>query len=295
MTRIAIVVLTLMAVDAVASPAASAQGGTDIFVTPLSASGISVRVGEAKHITRRAGYDNQPAFTTNGKAVLYTSQRAGQTDIYRYDVDVDSSVQLTRTKESEYSATLLPDKSGFSVIRVEADSTQRLWAFRHDGTRPRLLLQAVKPVGYHAWANPRELILFVLGDPPTLQRARMNSSRVDTLAQNPGRSLHKVPGKNSVSFVHKKSPEEWWIRELDIESGRITDLVRTLPGSEDYAWTPTGILLMASGASLHSWNSRLPETGWSLVHTFKDKALRNIKRLAISADGARLALVSDEP
>jgi hypothetical protein len=178
---------------------------------------------------------------------------------------------------------------------VELDSTQRLWAFRHDGSRPRLLLPEVKPVGYHAWANSRELMLFVLGEPPTLQRARLNGSRVDTLLPNPGRSLHKVPGKNSVSFVHKKSADEWWIREIDIQSGAIRDLVRTLPGSEDYAWTPTGIILRASGAALHSWNSRAPETGWSLVHTFNDPTLRNIKRLAISADGKRLAMVSDEP
>lgn len=295
MSRIATALLTLAAVGSATPTGMEAQAGTDIFIAPLTPYGISVQVGEPKNITRRPGYDNQPAFTANGKALLYTSQRSGQTDIFRYDIAADSSVQLTRSKESEYSATLLPDKSGFSVVRVEADSTQRLWAFRHDGSRPRLLLRGVKPVGYHAWANPRELILFVLGEPPTLQRARMNSNRVDTLLQNPGRSLHQVPGRNSVSFVHKKSAEEWWIRELDIETGAITDLVRTLPGSEDYAWTPTGIVLMASGATLHSWNSSVPDTGWSVAHTFRDSALWNIKRLAISSDGSRIALVSDEP
>lgn len=280
---------------AFASTPARAQGGTEIYLASLAPWGASVKVGEPRNITRRAGYDNQPSFTADGNGVWYTSQREGQTDIYCYQVAADSSVRITRTTESEYSATLLPDGSGFSVIRVEADSTQRLWRFRHDGSQPRLVLQSIKPVGYHTWATPRELVLFVLGDPPTLQRVNVNTEKADTLVQNPGRSLHRIPGRNAVSFVHKKAADDWWIRQLDLSTGAITDLVRTLPGSEDYVWTPGGLVLMGRGATLYSWNSTTAGATWTEVETFAPAGMRSVKRLAVSPDGRWLALVSDEP
>ena len=290
--RVRTALLGVLLVGTVAR-SSTAQGGTDIFLSPLQTWGTSVRVGTPTNITRRPGYDNQPAFTRNGKAVLYTSQREGQTDIYRYDIADDSSTQLTATFESEYSATPTPKGGGFSVIRVERDSTQRLWRFAEDGASPRLVLENIKPVGYHAWANDRELVLFVLGNPPTLQRASTVSGRADTIVTNPGRSIHRVPKRNAVSFVHKVAEKEWWIKELDLSSGAVTNLIQTLPGSEDYAWTPSGIVLMASGNTLYSWNP-LAKTGWQEVARFQDPGLQSIKRLAVSPKGDRIALVSDE-
>jgi hypothetical protein len=286
------VVLVGVLVAAV-NPAAMAQGGTDIFVAPLQTWGTSVRIGTPVNITRRAGYDNQPAFTRDGKAVMYTSQREGQTDIYRYDIADDSSTQLTATFESEYSATPTPKGGGFSVIRVERDSTQRLWRFAEDGSSPRLVLENIKPVGYHAWANDRELVLFVLGNPATLQRASTVSGRADTIVTNPGRSIHRIPKRNAVSFVHKLSEKEWWIKQLDLSTGAVTNLIQTLPGSEDYAWTPSGMVIMASGNAVYCWNP-LAKTGWQKVALFQEPGLQSIKRLAVSPKGDRMALVSDE-
>jgi hypothetical protein len=285
--------LLVASLAAVVSPAARAQGGTDIFVAPLQTWGTSVRIGTPMNITRRPGYDNQPAFTRDGQTVLFTSQREGQTDIYRYDIATDSSTQLTNTFESEYSATPVPKGGGFSVIRVERDSTQRLWRFADDGTQPRLVLENIKPVGYHAWANDRELVLFVLGSPATLQRASTTTGRADTVVQNPGRSIHRVPGKNAVSFVHKISDKEWWIKQLDFPSGMITSLVQTLPGSEDYAWTPRGMIVMASGNTVFSWNS-LTKDGWREVARFQQPGLQSIRRIAVSPKGDRIAMVGDE-
>jgi hypothetical protein len=273
---------------------ASAQGGNEIFLAPLQTWGSSVRIGTPINITRRPGYDNQPAFTRDGRAVLFTSQREGQTDIYRYDIATDSSTPLTSTFESEYSATPAPDGGGFSVIRVERDSTQRLWRFADDGTQPRIVLEHIKPVGYHAWANDRELVLFVLGSPATLQRASTTTGRADTVVRNPGRSIHRIPGKNAVSFVHKVSDKEWWIKQLDFPSGTITSLVRALEGSEDYAWTPKGMIVMASGNTVYSWNS-LTKDGWREVARFQQPGLQAIRRIAVSPKGDRIAMVGDEP
>ncbi len=111
------------------------------------------KAGDARNLTDRPGYDNQPSFSPDGRWVLYSSARDGQTEIYRYDVAQHVTMPLTATAESEYSPQVMPDGLAFSVVRVEADSSQRLWAFSMNGRTAVPLLADTKPVGYHAWAD----------------------------------------------------------------------------------------------------------------------------------------------
>src|SRR6266478_1198199 len=109
-----------------------------------------LKFGEPKKVTDFAGYNNQPFFMPDGQSVLYTSIRNKQADIYRYDLRDEATTQVTNTPESEYSPTLMPDRKNISVVRVEADGkTQRLWKFPLDGGAPSLILENIKPVGYH--------------------------------------------------------------------------------------------------------------------------------------------------
>src|SRR6185436_5306783 len=100
-----------------ASLAAQAPPGTDIFVMSLDHKGAALILGPAVNITARPGYDNQPFFTLDGASIYYTSQRGGQTDIYRYDLAAATSSQVTRTTQNEYSPTITPGGKHFSVIR----------------------------------------------------------------------------------------------------------------------------------------------------------------------------------
>src|SRR5687768_10031520 len=153
---------------------------TEIFLAPLRLDAGWVRVGVPVNITNRLGYDNQPQFTRDGRAILYTAASGeGQSDIWRYDLGTKKSTQLTNTPESEYSPT--PVRDGFTVIRVERDSTQRLWHFDARGRNPAVLFPQIKPVGYHAWITPTQAALFVLGSPPALELAAGNGCP-DTVA-----------------------------------------------------------------------------------------------------------------
>src|ERR1051325_8994120 len=144
---------------------------TDIFLVELSGANGRMKLGTPRNITRRKGYDNQPTFLPDGKSLFYTSIREdNQADIYQYDITHGTTRQITATKESEYSPTLMPGGKSLSVIRVEADQTQRLWSFPLGGAEPALIFKAIKPVGYHLWVDGRRLILFVLGQPDTLDQ-----------------------------------------------------------------------------------------------------------------------------
>lgn len=263
---------------------AQAPPATDVWLVPLNA-GTPV-LAEAINLTDRDAYDNQPAFTRDGAAILYTSFRDGQTDIYRYDLATGTTTAVTRTPESEYSPTVMPGGAAFSVVRVEADGTQRLWAFALDGTGAHLLLPDVKPVGYHAWLDAGTVLLFVLGTPPTLQRARLATGRADTLVYGIGRSLKPVPG-GGVSFVFRTAPEQASVVRLT-EGGAFRAVAPTLPGREDHAWLPDGTLLMADGPVLHAWDG----AAWQPLADVSERGAGAVSRLAVSPDGRRLAFVA---
>jgi long-chain acyl-CoA synthetase len=286
-----------LALIAVSLAFAQAPPSTDIYLAELRARGPRDRaeIGAPVNATHRTGYDNQPFFTPDGRGFLYTAVNDGQADIWRYDIAAGRSVPVTTTPESEYSATPLPDGSGFSVVRVEADSTQRLWRFDWDGGHPSLLLAGVKPVGYHAWGDAQTLALFVLGQPATLQVADVRTGAATPVAKDIGRGVQRIPGVDppAISFVQKGAPPDsvWVVAQLDLPTRRIRTLVRTLPGVDQYAWTPGGVLLMAKGSKLYQWSpARSPD--WEEVADLSALGIESITRLAVSRRGDRLALVA---
>ena len=268
---------------------------TDIYVAELHVANRRVTIGTPVNVTARPGYDNQPFFVPDGRGFLYTSiHDDGQADIYRYDFERQASIQLTATPESEYSATPLPKGAGVSVVRVEADSTQRLWGV---GLLPhgssRVLLDSIKPVGYHAWGNDHTLVLFVLGSPPTLQIAdvRRPAARGEILARDIGRSLQRIPGREAVSFVQRDSVAGNWLAELDVRTRHVTKLVKAPEGAEYFVWTRDRIVLTASGTTVYQWDSR-SGGDWQRVADFATAGLSTVTRLAVSPQGDRIALVA---
>lgn len=261
----------------------------DVYLAPLSGAGADLRVGAFINVSDRAGYDNQPAFTPDGGALLYTAaDGAGQADIMRYDVEGRTATLLTQTfPESEYSATPIPDGSGFSAIRVEADSTQRLWRFDWDGSAVAPLLPDVAPAGYHAWSGMDRIALFVLGDPPTLQVASPGPGPGVVADSAIGRSLQPIPGSQEISYV-RLSGETGTVMALSPSTGDTRAIGPTLGGGQDHGWTPAGDLLMGNGGVIHRWNPG--EQDWSPVAM--EQAFEGvISRLAVSSDGTMLAFV----
>jgi hypothetical protein len=292
-----------------AAPAVQAPPDTEIYLAPMRVVNGAIEIGPAVDITNNPGYDNQPFFTPDSRSVLFTSVRgpAGttQTDIYRYDISPRTIARVTTTPESEYSATVTP-AGNLSVIRVELDEakTQRLWQFTIDGRDPRPVLENVKPVGYHAWSDSRTLALFVLGQPATglpatLQLAETGTGSSAVLASDIGRSIQRIPGPSSrISFVQRErsadpaTPPRLVIKELNPSTREISVLTPAVEGSReaDTAWTPDGTLLMVKDAVLYSW--KRGETGWKEVTTLERLSLTGVTRLAVSPNGALLALVA---
>jgi hypothetical protein len=307
--RAALVVLPVLL-----APLVQAPPDTEIYLAPLTSEHGQLTLGNPTNITSHPGYDNQPSFTPDGRDILFTSQRgvapaigdhpaALQTDIYRFNTATHAITRVTQTPESEYSPTPMLDGERISVVRVESDGMQRLWSIAPSGPKIQLdvLLPAVKPVGYHAWADAHTVALFILGvngGPATLQLADIRTGRARVVATDIGRSIQRMPGTGAgrhVSFVQRERMNDRTvlvIEDLDPATGAITPLTRAVEGSReaDAAWLPDGTLLMANDDVLYSW--RRGDTAWATVANLARLGLHGVTRLAASPRGDTLAMVA---
>jgi len=279
------------------TPTAAGAPSTDIWLGTLVREGGALSIPDLGRGTDRDGYDNQPSFLLDGSAVLHTAALdRRQTEIMRLaaasSAEPGASERLTTTEEaSEFSALQIPGQDAFSAIH-EIRGMQYLWRYDLSGEPLGPIFATAEPVGYHAWANEHVVAMFILGSPPTLQVGDAITGEIEVVAERPGRSIHRIPGTEEISFVRKASDEEWWIERFDPTAGTSTPITRTLPGREDYAWTPEGEILMGDDSRLFAWSEG---SDWTEIADFSDLGIEGITRLTVSPDGSRIAIVANRP
>jgi hypothetical protein len=181
-------------------------------------------------------------------------------------------------------------------VRVEADSTQRLWRFDMNGENPRLVLSDVDSVGYFAWIDKTHVAVFVLGNekrkqPHTLRVVDVKTQYETVIAHDIGRALHRRPGSNDLSFVVREPDGVY--RFFLLEPGRTSGqpMLRAVGSGQDAAWYGDKTLLMASDAIIYSARpDQDPE--WYQIEDFTSTDIGTITRMVVSPDRRRLAFVA---
>ena len=185
-----------------------ATPSSQIFLAIELANGIKV-----KPITTDKGYHNQPLVTDSG---IYFTQSVGQgdksqMDLFFYDYTTAQSENLTNSAVSEFSPTLYPHEEGLSSIVVEADGKQKLWFYPFDKSKaPKRIFDHIEPVGYHAWGNTQDLIMFILGEPHSLQYTDLTGHLPKVIAKDIGRSLSYNEKRGFYSFTYHDAGQHWF-------------------------------------------------------------------------------------
>ena len=212
--------------------------------------------------------------------------------------------QVTNTPEAEYSPTVTPDRRHISVIRVEADGTQRLWRF------------AIRRTGERAGAGAarhqaRRISRLGRATRARVVRARPAGSARDASggghADRPGSSrgdryrpsIQRIPG-GGISFVLARRVGRGPAAGSDHQRARpgtrqTRPLVRAPAGATeaDTAWTPDGLLLVPFEGQLFGWRARRGRD--ERRSPIWRRWAAGVTRLAISPKGDRIALVAQKP
>lgn len=272
-------------------PALAQVPETDIWLFSLEKKDKVYKAVKPLNITNRPGYDNQPAFTTDGKSILYVSIREdGQADIYRYDIKSGLRTNLTKSKVSEYSPTVLPDESGFSVVVVEADSAQRVWNMGFDGSFIRFASDITDSVGYHSWLNADTLLYYKLTEPHSLHALNLKTAKDVWICDNPSRAFRKIDGSSQFIYAIKNDRSlEFRIYKPATKESRVYASYPSL--SEDFIWHGQFGLVKAENADLLRFNERTGQ--WETLFSFAGAGIRKITRFAFDPKNKRLVIVNN--
>lgn len=275
---------------------ALAQEPTEIYVFDLSEDDSVIRLSNPINISSNPGYDNQPAFTEDGLAVMFSSERDGQTDIAQYNLAEGYRTWITNTPDSEYSPSPFPKKKKyFTCVRLNSDDSQYLYKYAYKKKPPEVMMPSLR-VGYYLWFDEKTLVTFVIGDIETLQVTNFKYDIKYPIAKNIGRSLQKIPAsaglKNQMSYLSLEhgSPEIYAVDPTKSEPVYITD---ALERSQDLIWTPSGSMIMGNDTGLFRYRSDFSKE-WLPVIIESDLPLKGFSRLAISPDGKKIAVVVRE-
>jgi len=273
------------------APLVAQLPGSDIWLAPLTVDDGAVRVGVGVNATRRPGYDNQPAFVSSG-SFLYVAGDSTGTDVWRRDAGSGAAVRVTRTPESEYSPTPMPDGGGFCTVRVEADSTQRLWCFDSDGGNPRLVMAGVDSVGYFEWIDAATVAVFVVGEPHTLRTVDVASQRETVRARDIGRFIRRVPGTRDLAFTMRSADDAYRFFRLPDGAAQPAWLIDAPAEGQDAVWI--GDVLLASGGGEIFAARPLSGGAWERVADVREWGAPTATRLAVNPDHTALAVVCGE-
>ncbi len=270
---------------------ACAQSNTEVFLMDLEVKDGNISFSSPLNISNNPGYDNQPSFY-NDNLILFASTRNGQTDIAKYNVrDKVISWVSNTTDGGEYSPLKIPNTKEISAIRLDTDGTQLLYRYNLDSGNPRTVVKGLK-VGYHVWHKPTVLVASVLVEDRmdlVVSNLKDNSNR--TFQQKVGRSLHKIPNTNLVSYISKEQ-DSWEIKSLNPVSGATKKIGTMLPQVEDMCWLINGSILSAKGSKLYKYTPG-KDSDWILVKDFKSNGIDNITRITTNAISSKIAIVAE--
>jgi hypothetical protein len=270
---------------------AVSQQSTEIYLMDVTKNADTIRLSAPLNISNNEGYDNQPSFFDN-ENILFSSTRNNQTDIALYNIGKGTKTWISNTTQgSEYSPLKIPEKEAVSAIRLDSNGIQRLYQYDLRTGISKELLKDLK-VGYHVWYNAHIIVCAVLiENRMDLVVANLKKGTTHTVQKNVGRSLHKIPDTNLISFISKEE-KTLEIKSLNPISGTIEKINTIWNGREDIAWLSQQTIL-ASTEKVIAQVSADYSGIWSFFHQFEPLEMYKMSRMAVSSDGEKLALVAE--
>ncbi|WP_211295559.1 nuclear transport factor 2 family protein [Polaribacter porphyrae] len=275
------------------SPTLIAQTNTEIHVFDIEKTEKGYHLVNGRNISNNKGYDSQPYFFDNSR-VIFASSRNGNTDIALYDLKQENPeiYYISNTKNGgEYSPQRIPKSSDVSAVRLDDDGLQRFYKYNFKTKKSKELLPDVK-VAYPAWFNENILVASVIvNDSLHLIVSDLKKETNTTVAKMVGRSVHKIPNTNLISFVSKENSKYWVLKSLNPKTKEIKTIT-SLGKTEDVTWLPNGTLLIPSRATIYQFNPKKDKRP-RLFFSFDDENINNISRITVNSDGTKIAIVAE--
>lgn len=266
------------------------QPNTDVWLFNLAVKKGKAVVGKGQNITHREGYDNQPAWDAAGKNIYYVSVRADkQSDVYVYDVSKKKHLALTKTPESEYSPTPLPNSTQLACVVVEKDSTQRIWTYdAKTGVMQKPLLNE-DSVGYFLPFNKDTILYYKLTEPHTLRAHALKTNKNVWICNAPIRGFKTVSSSAFIFGSKDSTHVSFYVYDTHLQKAQWVCKYPSV--SEDIVWHSVWGLLKSEGTLILQWDKTLQT--WQTLFDLSSFGLKRITRFCFHPKDRYLVVVDN--
>ena len=267
------------------------QTNTEIHVFDIVNKNGEYLLKNGKNISNNKGYDSQPFFYSDHE-VIYASNKNGNTEIVLHNLNSGENYQKSNTaKGGEYSPQKIPNSKNVSAVRLDNDGLQRFYEYDFKTGKNKEIIPNLK-VAYPSWYDKNTVIASVIvNDSLHLIISDLQQKTNTTVAKMVGRSIHKIPNTNLVSFISKENKDYWLLKSLNPETKEIKTIT-SLGKSEDVTWLINGTLLISMGKSIYKFNPKKDKKP-SFFFNFTDENINNISRMSVNAISTKLAIVAE--
>jgi hypothetical protein len=262
---------------------------TDIWLFKLGEEKMQIVIKSGKNITNRAGYDNQPSFSADGKRVFYTSiLEDKQADVFGYYIKGRKVYQVTKSPESEYSV-VENRKNELSLLMVEKDSTQRIHIISSISPVIPEKIIAADSIGYYTFLNEDSVVYYKLTNPHSLRIFSMKTGDDKFLGNHPIRGF-KAINRHALIYGLKDSIKVVFYK-YDFTLHKAERFAEYNSLNEDIIWHEKWGLIKSEGTQLLRFDEVKNE--WKLLFDLSRFGIKKITRFNFDTKNKYLVVVDN--
>lgn len=267
-----------------------AQNNSNIYIFDIAQAYEGLEVLNKQIVVENNGYNNQPSFADN-EVLYYAGNNNGQTDIVEYNLNTQETKWFNEsTPGGEYSPQKFPSKKDIAAVRLDLDGKQRLYNYHINSGKSTELIADLN-VAYFAFYDDEKILATVLGDTEmALGKIDLKKKTMDTLFDNAGRSIQKIPNLNFMSYTLINEVGKLDLYMMNMESQDSYFICEIPLDIRDYVWINDTQIIAGKNEKLYMYDT-LGEGEWTMVASLKEHGVKNVMRMAISPDGKKLAVV----
>ncbi len=263
---------------------------TDVWLFKIETNKIGeYLLTQPLNVSSRGGYDNQPSFSSDGKKIYYVSVREDkQADIYYYDLKNRSTLQLTRTKESEYSPVPSENGKHINSVVVEADSAQRIhYISLETGFDDKKL--DFDSIGYYNFLNSDTVVYYKLTDPHSLRYFVKSSKEDKWLGNSPIRGFKTINRHQIIYGLKDSAKVEFYIYDFLLSKAKKYCEYPSL--NEDIYWHKKWGLLKSEESKLLRYDEAM--NSWKELFDLNPFGIKKITRITFDVSNTYLVIVNN--
>ena len=174
-------------------------------------------------LTQGQALDRQPTYSPDGRQVLFTSNRSGNSDLWLLDLESGRLRQVTDDREQDWDPAFTPDGRG-ALWSSRRGGSEEIWTATTDGSGARQLSRDGRNVQNPVSSPDGRFVVYWSGNPEKKGVWRMRADGAEATRIVPGpyfQTTVSPDGRWAGFLLQEPHKLRTLIRVADLESGRL--------------------------------------------------------------------------